>query len=82
MKNQKTRPWFVYVFALVAMIYSLGQFNSIAWASEIIDDGGAGGRCCYYSSDCPGDELCYDPSGGLRECAPNLPGYCKAASVE
>jgi hypothetical protein len=36
-----------------------------------------GGTCCAYSSHCPGDQLCYAPSGGLLDCNPSERGYCK-----
>jgi hypothetical protein len=39
----------------------------------------ASGQCCNTSADCPGDYLCYKPSGNLADCSPSKPNYCQPA---
>ena len=39
----------------------------------------ASGTCCDTSEDCPGQLLCYNPSGGLAPCSVKKPNYCQPA---
>lgn len=39
------------------------------------------GTCCTTSGDCPGQQLCYVPSGGLTDCSQGRPNYCRDAHL-
>lgn len=73
--KKNRNPWLVYVLALAGMIYSVWQLDIPAYAQV---DGGGARTCCNTSDDCSGWLVCCDPSGGLRNCAPEpYIGYCR-----
>ncbi len=72
--KKPTRLLLLYIFAVIAMIYAVGQLTIVpTWANVPAP----GGTCCSVSSDCPGTMLCYQPSGGLADCTTDRPNYCK-----
>ena len=65
-------PIALYVFALLALAGA---------ASQLIEHKvSAAGRCCTVSSDCPGEQLCYAPTGGLQACCDERAQVCPGES--
>lgn len=66
------------------VLYALVAVSTIAGLSQVFERTvkATAGTCCAASSDCPGEQLCYAPTGGLQPCcderAPvcNGPNYC------
>ncbi len=72
----------VYLMVLALSMFAAGTVAFYPSTTLANTSPTAGGSCCNYSSQCPGTELCYEPSGGLMPCSPDFSGYCKAAAVE
>lgn len=64
------------VLACVAFI-GFSDSSPFAQSALAYYPGGSSGACCTYSSQCPGTQICYLPSGGQANCSMTDPNYCK-----
>lgn len=73
----KLRLAVLYALAILAIGYGVSQLGEKRVSAE------EAGTCCGVSSDCAGELLCYDKTGGERDCCtqgtPDCKGtgYCK-----